>query len=106
MIQIVLESNGYKVYTAQDGEEAVKIYQEHTHEIDLVISDMGLPKLTGLSEFERLKEINPDVKIIFASGFFEPEMRTTLEKAGAKDFLQKPYVIDDILLKIRHALDT
>jgi CheY-like chemotaxis protein len=106
MVQILLESNGYSVLTAKDGEEAVDVYSKHKHEVALVISDMGLPKLTGLTEFEKLKEINPAVKIIFASGYFEPEMKATLEKAGARGFLQKPYVTDDILMKIRKVLDT
>jgi PAS domain S-box-containing protein len=106
MVQILLESNGYTVFTAQDGEEAVLVYQQHAHEIALVISDMGLPKLTGVSEFEKMKEINPAVKIIFASGFFEPESKAKLENAGAKGFLQKPYVIEEVLSKIRKTLDT
>jgi PAS domain S-box-containing protein len=106
MVQILLESNGYTVFTAKDGEEAVHVYQQHAHEIALVISDMGLPKLTGVSEFEKLKEINPAVKIIFASGYFEPDSKAKLVNAGAKGFLQKPYVIEEVLLKIRKALDT
>jgi two-component system, cell cycle sensor histidine kinase and response regulator CckA len=106
MVQILLESNGYTVFTAKDGEEAVQVYQQHAYEIALVISDMGLPKLTGVSEFEKMKEINPTVKIIFASGFFEPDMKAALESVGAKGFLQKPYVIDELLSKIRKALDT
>jgi two-component system, cell cycle sensor histidine kinase and response regulator CckA len=71
-----------------------------------VISDMGLPKLTGVSEFEQMKGINPAVKIIFASGYFEPDSKAKLENAGAKGFLQKPYVIEEVLSKIRKALDT
>ncbi len=106
MVQILLETNGYTVLTAKDGEEAVQLYQQHANEIELVISDMGLPKLTGVSEFEKLKGINPKVKIIFASGFFEPAVKAALENAGVKSFIQKPYVIEEVLLKIRKALDT
>jgi PAS domain S-box-containing protein len=106
MVQILLESSGYTVFTAKDGEEAVHVYQQHAHEIALVISDMGLPKLTGVSEFEKLKEINPAVKIIFASGYFEPDSKAKLVNAGAKGFLQKPYVIEEVLSKIRKALDS
>jgi two-component system, cell cycle sensor histidine kinase and response regulator CckA len=105
MVQILLESNGYTVLTAKDGEEAVNIYRQRGQDISLVISDMGLPKLTGMSEFEKMKEINPHVKIIFASGFFEPDMKATLENAGAKGFLQKPYVIEEMLSKVRNTLD-
>jgi two-component system cell cycle sensor histidine kinase/response regulator CckA len=106
MVQVLLESNGYTVFTAKDGEEAVQIYTQHAQEIALVISDMGLPKLTGMAEFERMKEINPRIKMIFASGYIEPDMKAALENAGAKGFLQKPYVIEDMLSKIRKALDT
>jgi two-component system, cell cycle sensor histidine kinase and response regulator CckA len=106
MVQILLETNGYTVLTAKDGEEAVQIYQEHVNEIALVISDMGLPKLTGVSEFEKMKGINPNVKVIFASGYFEPDVKAALDNAGVMSFIQKPYVIEEILSKIRKALDT
>ena len=101
----ILESKGYTVYTAQDGNEAVKIYAQREKEIDLVLTDFGLPGITGKEEFKKLKEINPDVKVILASGFFEPNIKSELLKAGAKGIIQKPYVPDDILRIIRTVLD-
>ncbi|MGD1044148.1 MAG: PAS domain S-box protein [Bacteroidota bacterium] len=105
MVQILLEAHGYTVLTAKDGMEAVNVYNQHAHEIALVISDMGLPKLSGDGEFKKLKEINPAVKMILASGYFEPNMKATLENAGACGFLQKPYIIEDVLGIIRKTLD-
>jgi CheY-like chemotaxis protein len=105
MIQILLETHGYTVLTARDGMDAITVYNQHIHEIALVISDMGLPKLSGEGEFKKLKEINPAVKMILASGYFEPEIKTILESAGVLGFLQKPYVIEDVLAKIRKALN-
>ena len=105
MVQLLLETHGYTVLTAKDGLEAVKVYSQHAHEIALVISDMGLPVLSGESEFKKIKEINPSVKMILASGYFEPDIKTTLESAGVLGFLQKPYVIEEVLAKIRKALD-
>ena len=102
----LLKSKGYKVYTAMDGIEAIKLYDQHKQEIDLVITDMGLPGITGKDEFKILKEMNPGVKVVLASGFFEPEMKLELLKAGAKGFIQKPYIPEDILRIIREALDT
>jgi two-component system, cell cycle sensor histidine kinase and response regulator CckA len=102
----LLKSKGYKVYTAMDGIEAVKLYDQHKQEIDLVITDVGLPGITGKDEFKILQEMNPGVKVVLASGFFEPEMKLELLKAGAKGFIQKPYIPDDILRIIREALDT
>ncbi|MCX6122489.1 MAG: PAS domain S-box protein [Ignavibacteriales bacterium] len=105
MVQILLETHGYTVLTAKDGMEAVNVYNQHAHEIALVMSDMGLPKLSGDGEFKKLKEINPAVKMILASGFFEPDIKAKLEDAGVRGFLPKPYIIEDVLAKIREALD-
>ena len=102
---IFLESKGYIVHIAHDGIEAVKVYKEHRHEIDLVLTDLGLPGMTGTDEFKKLKEINPDVGVIFASGFFDPDIKSELLKAGARGFIQKPYTPDDILKKLREVLD-
>jgi DNA-binding NarL/FixJ family response regulator len=67
---------------------------------------MGLPGMTGVDEFKILKEIAPNVKVIFASGFFEPVIKSDLYIAGAKGFIQKPYSPGEILQKIREVLDT
>jgi two-component system, cell cycle sensor histidine kinase and response regulator CckA len=81
------------------------VYSQHAQEIALVISDMGLPKLSGDGEFKKLKEINPGVKMILASGYFEPDTKTILESVGVQGFLQKPYNIEEVLTKIRKVLD-
>ncbi len=105
VVQSTLESHGYKVLTAVDGKEAVEIYKKHLTEIDLVITDMGLPKMNGIDEFILLKEMNPKVKLIFASGFIALESRSELLKSGAKGFIQKPYVMNEVLHMIREVLD-
>ena len=105
MVQLFLEAHGYTILTAKDGLEAVNVYNQHAREIALVISDMGLPKLSGDGEFKKLKEINPTVKMILASGYFEPSVKATLESAGALGFLQKPYIMEEVLAKIRKTLD-
>jgi two-component system, cell cycle sensor histidine kinase and response regulator CckA len=102
----LLESKGYKVYVAQDGKEAVKLFREHNQKIDLVLTDLGLPGISGKEEFTKLKKINPNIRVIMASGFFEPDVKLELLKAGVKGFIQKPYIPDDILRIIRFSLDT
>jgi YesN/AraC family two-component response regulator len=94
------------VFTAQDGKEAVEMFKQHQQEVDIVLTDMGLPGMTGVDEFKILKEIAPNVKVIFASGFFEPVIKSDLYIAGAKGFIQKPYSPGEILQKIREVLDT
>ncbi len=106
ILQIILENHGYKILKAKDGEEAIRVYYERHNEIDLIITDMGLPKLGGLEEFIALKAISPNVKVIFASGFFDPAIRAQLIHEGGSAFVQKPYEASEILIKIREALDT
>lgn len=100
-----LEKSGFSVLTARDGMEAISKYQEHLKEIVLVVTDMGLPAMTGIDVFKKLKELNPLVKVIFTSGFFEPEERTELQNAGAIGFIQKPYRPEDVVRKIQEAID-
>ncbi|MEX2117290.1 MAG: PAS domain S-box protein, partial [Bacteroidota bacterium] len=105
MVRFLLESKGYKVLVAHDGAEAIEQYKNHRQEIALVLTDLGLPKMTGAEEFKRLKEIDPDVKVVFASGFIDPDVKSELQKGGADDFLQKPYMAGEILQVVRSALD-
>jgi CheY-like chemotaxis protein len=105
MISLMLKSKGYTVYCARDGIKAVDLYKEHKDKIALILTDMGLPELTGIDEFKKLKEIDPNVRVVFASGFFDPDVKSELLKAGAKGFIQKPYEANDILRIVRETLD-
>lgn len=105
LIQMLLETKGYRVLTAGDGVEAVEFFRHHKNEIDLVVSDIGLPRLTGDQVFLQMKEINPNVKTILASGYLEAEKKSELLQAGAKNFIQKPYEPGEILKTIRSVLD-
>lgn len=105
MVCGVLTSKGYRVLTASDGLEAVKLFAERHSEIDIVLSDIGLPHLNGYQEFKKMQDIDPHVKVIFASGYFEPTMKDSIETDGARGFIQKPYRPGDILLTIRSLLD-
>ena len=105
MMRSLLTSKGYKIFVAQDGAEAVEVFKKHVQEIDLVLTDMGLPIMIGIEEFKKLKEIDPSVNVILASGYFEPNVKSELLKAGAKGFLQKPYLPDEILRTLRKVLD-
>ena len=105
MVSFLLESKGYTVLCARNGLEAVNLYQANKQKIALVITDMGLPVMTGTDEFKKLKEINPNVKVVFASGYFELDIKSELLKDGANGFIQKPYEPDNILRVIRQVID-
>ena len=105
MLISTLESKGYSVLVARDGTEAFALYQKHRHSIHLVLTDMGLPGLSGKDLVMHLTEINPSAKVIIASGYLESEVRLETLLAGAKEFIQKPYEPADVLRIIRQVLD-
>ena len=105
LARIIFESKGYTVLAAKDGIEAVDLYKQHREKISLVFTDIGLPGLNGREVFTKLKEMNPNVKVIFTSGIFT-DIKAALLKDGAKDFIQKPYRQENVLRKIREVLDT
>jgi PAS domain S-box-containing protein len=101
----VLTGKGYTVLSAFDGLIAVNIYTERQKEIALVLTDLGLPKLTGMEVFKRIRQLNPNVRIIVATGYLDPEMRSELLKAGIQKFIYKPYNPKEVLKVIREVLD-
>ena len=106
MMLDVLVPRGYSVLTAEDGEEGLEKFAIHQESINVVITDLGLPKLGGDQVFTRIKSIDPKVKVIIASGFIDPELRSRLSEAGANHFVQKPYVPSEILSVLRNILDS
>ncbi|HVN48897.1 MAG TPA: PAS domain S-box protein, partial [Bacteroidota bacterium] len=106
VLRNILESHGYSVISARNGKEAIALYQQHQQDIDLVLTDMGLPLMTGRDEYLMLKKINPHVRVIIASGFFEPDVKTELAEEGVREFIQKPYRPEELLRMIRLVLDS
>ena len=105
LVRTLLASQGYEVVVARDGMQAIEIYRASNGGFDLVLTDMDLPKLSGKELFDLLREMNPAVKLVFASGFVEPEMKAEMFSNGAKKFIEKPYRPAEMLRSIREALD-
>ncbi len=105
LLKNILEDHGYTVLTARDGQEGLSLYRKHSGEISVILSDMGLPKLGGWEMFQEMKKLNSNVKAILASGYFDPNLKLDLIRAGAKDFIQKPYVAESVLQRIREVID-
>lgn len=101
----LLKSKGYRVLTARDGYEAVDTYEEHHLDIAVVVSDLGLPKMSGQDAFLRMKSVDPRVKVIFGTGYLDPDLKTELLNLGARGFLAKPYSQDELLRRIRELID-
>jgi two-component system cell cycle sensor histidine kinase/response regulator CckA len=104
LMQKHLTAEGHKVLTAKDGAEAVQTYIRHKHEIDLVVLDLGLPKLNGWEAYKMMKEADPNVQVIFATGFVSPEIEAHLEKGELSAVITKPYTPSEMRKKIAMAL--
>lgn len=104
-LSTALVSKGYTVLKAQDGEKGLQTFIAHQYEIGLVVSDLGLPGISGEEVFRRLRAVNPNAKVILASGFIDPNLKSEMFKAGIKQFLQKPYTAEEVLRRIRDVID-
>lgn len=101
----ILEALGYTVYSARDGYEAVALYRERTDAVYLIILDMIMPGLSGSQTFDRLREINPQAKILLSSGYSLDGQAQQIMDRGCRGFVQKPFNISHISRKIREVLD-
>ncbi len=100
----ILESLGYQVLCAGNGQEAMSIYMLKKQAIDLIILDMVMPGMGGGPTFDALRAINPEVKIILSSGYsIDGEARKILDR-GCNGFIQKPFLMNELSQKIREYL--
>ena len=97
LLQRILSSENTSVLLAADGQEAVDIYRNHKREINVVLLDLGLPKVSGWEVFKNLKQENPDVCIVVASGYMEPDLKNRMHDAGVEHFIEKPYKLDQLV---------
>jgi two-component system, cell cycle sensor histidine kinase and response regulator CckA len=95
-----LESHNYQAITASDGIEAIALYAEHREQISLVLTDMLMPSMDGITTIRTLQKINPDVKIIAVSGLSNSDKVDTAYEIGIKAFLSKPYTTNQLLQTI------
>ena len=95
----VLEDAGYSVLLAENGQEAVEIFQHNASEIAAVLLDITMPVMGGSEAFRLIREIRPDVPIILMSGFNEASAREDL--GASAGFIQKPYSIVSLVATIR-----
>ena len=102
----LLSQFGYKVFTAPDCETAISFYSENLHKIDLIISDLILPGIGGKKLVESILAMNPNAKIIVASGYNVQESALCAREWGAKDFISKPYELNKMLKAVKDVLSS
>ena len=101
----LLKKLGYTVLEAQSGREAIKIFMEGNHAIDMVILDMVMPDMSGGEVYDRIKRIDSNVKVLLSSGYSIDGQATEILKRGCEGFIQKPYSMEDFSKKIREVLN-
>jgi len=101
----MLKKLGYEVISATSGEKAVDIYKVKKNDIDMVILDMVMPGMSGGKTYDVFKEINPAIKVLLASGYSMSGEAVKILDRGCDGFIQKPFDINQISLKIRDILD-
>ena len=102
----LLEHLGYAVMTASGGKQASDIVTHSPNEIDLVILDMIMPEMGGSDAFDLMKKIAPDIKILLASGYSLDGQATKIMNRGCNGFIQKPFDLANLSLKVRQILDS
>jgi PAS domain S-box-containing protein len=100
----ILRENGYRVILADDGEKGVRTFAGSPNEIDLVILDLTMPRMTGHAVFEEIRKMRPDVPVLLSTGQTEQEIDEGMF-SRTSGLLSKPYTIRDFLKKIRDVLD-
>jgi CheY-like chemotaxis protein len=102
VMQLVLESEGYDVAVAESGPRALDRARQAP--FDLVITDMRMPGMSGLETLVALREIDPRLRVIVATGFASEETRLRFEEEGACDYLTKPIDLGELLTRVDAAL--
>jgi two-component system cell cycle sensor histidine kinase/response regulator CckA len=103
--QAVLEPCGYTVLLAEDGAQALEVYQVHREEIALVVLDVIMPQMNGLECLRRLREMDPQVKVLISTGYTARDLAEELVAEGALGVVEKPFQLRDFTVAVRTAID-
>jgi len=102
MLRQVLERSGYDVSHAPDGKVGMKLHWKKP--ADLIITDIIMPKMGGGEAYDRMKEINPNVKVLLSSGYSIDGPAREILKRGCDAFIQKPFSMKELSQAIREVL--
>jgi len=105
MAEELFEQLGYKVLTAGSGTAAIETYEKNKERIDMVLLDMIMPDMNGGETYDKLKEINPNVKVLLASGYSMNGTASEIMDRGCNGFIQKPFKMEELSQKLRGILD-
>jgi two-component system, cell cycle sensor histidine kinase and response regulator CckA len=101
-----LSSRGFTVLEASNGVEAIKVLEERAGEVDLVVSDVVMPEMDGPTLLKEMRKRNPDLKMIFVSGYAEDAFEKNLPEGGQFAFLPKPFTLKQLVAVVKETMDS
>ena len=106
LLQRTLEAAGFSILSAADGVEGLRLCRQHNGTIDLMVSDIVMPRLTGLQLSDQVRAAHPEIKVLFITGFADefPELRTLI-KIGTS-ILEKPFLPSELLRRVEDTLNS
>jgi len=103
--QEILKALGYNPMIARSGTKAIEIYKNNIDKINMVIMDMIIPGMSGKEAYDGLKKINPEIKVLLSSGYSISGQAAEILEQGCNGFIQKPFKLRELSVKIREVLD-
>ncbi len=104
MVRQVLTSQGYDVHVACDGRDALRVYAELSQQVDLLVTDVVMPHMNGQELARQLIALQPDLKVVYISGYAEPVLARYGVSEEGVTFLQKPFTPQELRRRVREAL--
>ena len=101
-----LASRGYTVLEASNGVEAIAVLQERAGEVDLVVSDVVMPEMDGPTLLKEMRKRNPELKIVFVSGYAEDAFEKNLPEGQQFAFLAKPFTLKQLIAVVKETIDS
>lgn len=101
----ILISLGYKIFTAESGQEAVMIYALNKDKIDMIVLDMIMPGMNGAETYKRITSLHPQARVLLSTGYSGSDQAQKILDMGCSGLIQKPFRIEDLSQKIREVLD-
>jgi CheY-like chemotaxis protein len=103
--EMMLKKLGYKVLKAHSGFEGLELFEENKSKIDLIISDLEMPEMNGKEVMDKLREINPQIKVMLSSGALTDTDEQDIMNKGFNGFLKKPYNLNTLCEKMAEILN-
>ena len=103
--EMMLKRLGYRVLKAHDGNEGLQLFEENKSKIDLIISDLEMPEMNGKEVMDKLRKIDPQIKVILSSGALTNADEKNVVNKGFNGFIKKPYSMNTLCEKMAEIIN-